>query len=198
MRYPDFFDTVESIVVKDELSAILGAFEDGIIEFTYLDIVKSAGHSCPTIAGAYLCAREGLKALFGKNTPVRGEINVFFKNAQNEGVTGVIANVFSQITGATSDWGFKGLGGEFDRRFLLHFNSDIPLHVRISKANKQEYVDIDYNPNAISSNPKLQPLMQKVLSKQADESEKVLFSELWQEKVKIILENSDKVLLVKK
>ena len=64
MKYPEFFERVESITLKDPLAEFLGAFEEGIISFSYLDAVKSAGHSCPTIAGAYLMAREGLKALY--------------------------------------------------------------------------------------------------------------------------------------
>ena len=109
MKYPDFFDTVKTIELKDALSQLLGAFEEGVISFSYLDVVKSAGHSCPTIAGAYLMAREGLKALYGEELPQRGEIKVSFKEDIKNGTAGVVANTFSLITGATSDWGFKGL-----------------------------------------------------------------------------------------
>ncbi|HIP30419.1 MAG TPA: hypothetical protein EYG93_00230, partial [Sulfurospirillum arcachonense] len=61
MIYPKFYDEVETIKITDELSDVLGAFEDGNIEFSYLDVVKSAGHSCPTVAGAFLMLKEGLK-----------------------------------------------------------------------------------------------------------------------------------------
>ena len=50
--------------------------DTGEIEFSYVDIVKSAGHSCGTVAGAYLIALEGLKALYGEELPQRGEIKV--------------------------------------------------------------------------------------------------------------------------
>ncbi len=43
MNYPDFFNKIETIKVQDQLSAFLGTFENGIIEFTYLDVVKSQG-----------------------------------------------------------------------------------------------------------------------------------------------------------
>ena len=79
MRYPDFFNTIESVTLYDPLSELLGAFEEGKLTVTYLDVVKSAGHSCPTIAGAYLMVREGLKRLYPKTLPVRGEIEVFLK-----------------------------------------------------------------------------------------------------------------------
>ncbi len=54
MTYPEFFKNIETIKLQDDLSLFLGAFEDGIIEFSYLDVVKTAGHSCPTVLGAYL------------------------------------------------------------------------------------------------------------------------------------------------
>ena len=131
MKYPEFFERVESITLKDPLAEFLGAFEEGVIRFNYLDVVKSAGHSCPTIAGAYLMVREGLKALYKDEIPMRGGIKVFFKEGVEEGTTGVIANVFSLITGATATTGFKGLNGQFDRRNLLFFNESLSLHVKI-------------------------------------------------------------------
>lgn len=197
MKYPNFFDTVETINIQDSLSKVLGAFEKGLISFSYLDIVKSAGHSCPTIAGAYLMVREGLKALYGEALPQRGEIKVLFKEDIQSGTTGVVANVFSLITGATSDWGFKGLNGAYDRRFLMFFNADIPLHVRLQRIDTGITVDIAYNPSSILPDPQMQALMQKVLADVANTEEKELFGLLWQTRVRKILENFDKVILLK-
>ena len=111
MNYPDFFDTIEPIVLQDDLSDLLGTFAEGRVAYSYLDVVKSAGHSCPTVAGAYLVTREGLKALYGSELPTRGGIFVSFAENSTEGVAGVIANVVTQITGATETMGFKGIGG---------------------------------------------------------------------------------------
>ncbi len=69
MKYRAFFDEIETIVVEDELAKFLGVNDDGVIEFSYTDIVKSAGHSCGTVAGAYLIAREGLKVLYKNSLP---------------------------------------------------------------------------------------------------------------------------------
>lgn len=52
MQYPAFFDEVEPIVLYDPLAEFLGAATAGRVEYTYLDAVKLAGHSCPTVAGA--------------------------------------------------------------------------------------------------------------------------------------------------
>ena len=196
MKYPDFFDTVKTIELKDALSQLLGAFEEGMISFSYLDVVKSAGHSCPTIAGAFLMAREGLKALYGEELPQRGEIKVSFKEDIKNGTAGVVANAFSLITGATSDWGFKGLNGAHDRRFLMLFNADIPLHVRLQRMDTGKTVDVDYNPSFILPDPRMQPLMQKVLAGVTSTEEKELFGQLWQARVRKILESFDKVILL--
>ena len=64
MNYPNFFKTIEVIKVKDPLSKILGVFENGEYEFSYLDVVKSAGHSCPTVAGAYIITLKALSPNF--------------------------------------------------------------------------------------------------------------------------------------
>lgn len=197
MKYPDFFETIETIELEDKLSEVLGAFEEGVISFSYLDVVKSAGHSCPTIAGAYLMVREGLKALYGEALPQRGELKVFFKEDIQSGTTGVVANVFSLITGATSNWGFKGLNGAHDRRFLMFFNADIPLHVRLERNDTKATIDVAYNPSSILPDPQMQPLMQKVLAGVSNTEEKELFGVLWQTRVRKILENFDKVIVLK-
>lgn len=193
MLYPKFFDDVEKIVIKDELSEVLGVFEGGIIEFSYLDIVKSAGHSCPTIAGAYLMLKEGLKQF---DLPVRGEINVYLKEDMSEGVTGVTSNVIAQVTGATSKSGFHGLGGKYDRRGLMHFNADITSLMRfVDRSGK--IVDVDYNPNAIAPNPNMSPLMQKTLNKKATKEEEKEFQVLWQDRVERILKSPEVVIKIK-
>ena len=73
MNYPNFFTTIETVKVQDPLSQVLGAFNDGVYEFSYLDVVKSAGHSCPTVTGAYLMTLEALKAYI-KTTELYEEI----------------------------------------------------------------------------------------------------------------------------
>jgi len=49
MKYPEFFDKIETVELYDDLSEFLGAFEDGKVVVSYLDCVKLAGHSCPTV-----------------------------------------------------------------------------------------------------------------------------------------------------
>ena len=187
MLYPLFFECVESIWLRDPLSDTLGAFDDGRIEFTYLDVVKSAGHSCPTVAGAYLMTWRALEALYPDITPVRGEIKVAFKEPESEGVAGVIANVISQITGATQTSGFKGLNGKYARHSLVEFSSPIASSARFTRVDTGKSVDVYYDPSSVLPAATMQELMQKVLQSKATKEEKKEFGKLWQDRVEKIL-----------
>ena len=197
MSYPSFFDEVEVIKVVDPLSNVLGAFEMGLYEFNYLDAVKSAGHSCPTVAGAYLITKEALKALYPTSPAMRGDIKVEFKEDLEEGVAGVISNVVSQITGATDKSGFKGLAGKFARHSLMDFNAPISSSARFTSVSSGKSVEVVYDPNSIMPSPNMQPLMQKMMGGSAEPSEVKEFGVLWQDRVKRIFENTDSVITIK-
>jgi len=108
ISYLAFFDDIEKIIVFDDLSKFLGVNDNGLVELSYLDIVKTAGHSCATVAGAYLSALKGLKVLYGDQLPQRGQIKVELQKAPTEDNAGVVGCVLSNITGATTDFGFGG------------------------------------------------------------------------------------------
>jgi hypothetical protein len=191
MNYPEFFDRVETITLFDPLSQVLGTFVDGKITFTYTEVVKAAGHSCPTVGGAYLMTLRALEALYPDSVPVRGEIELFFKEDERDGVAGVIGNVISNITGATEYSGFKGLNGNFARHSLMHFNASIDSSARFSRKDNGKSVDVYYNPNVVPPNPQMRPLMQKVMTATATDDERRKFGELWQERVeKILIEHA--------
>ncbi len=191
MNYPDFFDKVKTIKLKDELSDFLGTFENGIIEYTYTEIVKAAGHSCPTVAGSYMCCAKALEKLYPDSLPVRGQIKVEFRNPVEEGVTGVISNIISHITGATKDTGFKGIAGKFIRHSLMKFNIDIKGEIKFTRTDTGKFAEIIYNP-IVPPVPEIQDLMQINISGQASEYKKKKFGELWQKRVKeILIDNFD-------
>jgi len=196
MSYPKFYDAVESIKVVDPLSNVLGAFENGMYEFNYLDVVKSAGHSCPTVAGAYIITQSALNALYPNERAVRGNIKVEFAEAMEDGVAGVIGNVVSQITGATDKSGFKGLAGKFARHSLMSFSTDINASARFTRVDSGKSVDVTYNPSSIMPNPAMQPLMQKIMQGAATSDELQEFGKLWQDRVQRIFENLDEVVRV--
>jgi len=196
MKYPEFFNNIETITLQDDLANFLGAVEDGIIEFSYLDIVKTAGHSCPTILGAYLMTLEGLKVLYKDELPKRGEIKVEFKENVKEGVAGAISNVITNITGATKDTGFKGIMGLFSRNNLMSFESDITSNVKFTRKDTNKSVEVIYNPSEFPPKKEMQELMQKCITKKASENEKLEFGKLWQSRVEEISKNIDKVITV--
>ncbi len=198
MNYPQFFNKIPTIKLQDELASFLGAFEDGIIEFSYLDIVKSAGHSCPTVLGAYLMTKEGLKALYENELPKRGQIIVEFKEAQDIGVAGVIGNVMMNITGAATINGFKGISGKFDRNYLMKFEQDINgASVRFTRIDTNQSVDVFYDASSIKAHEDMNFLMQKSLQGNATNEEKKEFGKLWQERVEIIFENEGNIIKTK-
>jgi hypothetical protein len=198
MTYPQFFNEIPTIKLQDDLASFLGAFEDGIIEFSYLDVVKSAGHSCPTVLGAYLMTLEGLKALYESKIPKRGEIIVEFKESQTTGVAGVIGNVIMNITGATTTNGFKGIAGKYDRNYLMKFDKDISgASVRFTRADTQKKVDVIYDPSNILPDRNMSVFMQKSIQGTATEDERIEFGKLWQQRVEMISKNLATVIKTK-
>lgn len=197
MTYPQFFNKIPTIKLQDDLASFLGAFEDGIIEFSYLDVVKSAGHSCPTVLGAYLMTLKGLEALYENEVPKRGEILVEFRESQISGVAGVIGNVIMNITGATTTNGFKGLNGKFDRNHLMKFEQNIgESNVRFTRIDKQKSIDVIYNPSLISVHEDMNYLMQKCMQGNATKEERKEFGILWQKRVEEISKNIEEVVKI--
>lgn len=184
---PAFYDQVAPIRLRDPLAAMLGAFDEGIYEIGYREVVKLAGHSCPTVAGAFLMARKGLQALYGEALPVRGQIRVDLPAPVDEGVTGVIANVLSFITGATERSGFHGLAGQFDRRDLLFFAQPAVPSLRLTRQDSGASVALRYDASVVPADPALRPLMPRVLSGQASADDAAQFRALWQARVRAIL-----------
>lgn len=191
MSYPHFYDTVEKMTLYDPLAELLGSFEKGMITYKYIQIVKAAGHSCPTVAGAYLMTLSALKALYPDAPPVRGHIDVSFKESLEDGVAGVIGNVISQITGATDKSGFKGINGKFARHSLMHFDTKTEASARFMRTDTKEAVDVYYDPSSVKPHPDQMPLMQKIMQGSASDEEKKRFAELWQERVEKILCGSE-------
>ncbi len=196
MKHPDFFSTIEVIKVQDPLSSALGTFENGEYTLSYLDVVKAAGHSCPTVAGAYIMTLMALKALYPNERAVRGGIKVAFKESQEEGVAGVIGNVISHITGATDKSGFKGLQGKFARHSLMAFHENINASARFIRVDNGKVVNVTYNPSAVLPNPDMQIIMNKMKEAAASPNEIKEFGVLWQERVKRIFENLNSVVRV--
>lgn len=187
MQYPDFYNSIRKITLHDPLAELLGASTGGLLEYGYLDAVKLAGHSCPTLAGAYLMTLKSLAALYGDDIPARGNIRVAFRDDQASGVTGVIANVVGQITGAAGEGGFKGLGGKFKRNGLLSFNAGIEGMIRFERIDRAAAVEADYHPEQVPPDDSMFVLLQGLLAQRAKPGDQDTFAALWQDRVRRIL-----------
>lgn len=99
MTFPTFFNQAPTIQLRDPLAQFLGATASGIIAYRYEDAVKLCGHSCPTVASAYLMTIRGIQALYGDEMPERGNISVQIRGERNQGTTGVTASVATLLTG---------------------------------------------------------------------------------------------------
>ena len=192
MNHPKFFDAVPRISLYDPLAEFLGAAEDGVLQYGYFDAVRLAGHSCPTVASAYWATCKALDFLYPGTMPVRGDIRVEFRQDSASGVTGVIANVVSMLTGATSENGFKGLAGRFDRRRLLFFAVEMPGEMRFTRLDTNQAVHVAANLQHVPGSPRVSELMANCLANIATPDEVTEFRQLWQERVRrILLEYGD-------
>lgn len=192
MKYLAFFDNIETITVYDDLCQFLGVNDDGIIELSYIDIVKTAGHSCATVAGAYLVALKGLKALYGEALPKRGNIKVELKRAPTDDNAGVVGSVLSNITGATIDFGFGGIPtGKYNRRNLLFFNADIQSDVCFTRLDSGKKVGINYKPQKVVNPMKI---LKSAIIPDAKPEDIKSFPLRFQAMVKTVFDNADEVI----
>lgn len=198
MQTPDFFDAVPAIRVVDPLAETLGSAAGGVIDYGYRDAVKLAGHSCPTVAGAWLMTRAALARLYPHTLPRRGELRVELRATLDEGVAGVIASVATLVTGAAGDGGFKGLAGRFARRGLLHFGVPMRGEIRFTRTDTGQAVELAFQPEAVPRPPALRALMAQALAPDADAATRQAFGEAWQDWVRrIAVDHADDPALVR-
>lgn len=185
-----FYEEVEPIELRDPLAVFLGAIdekEDFI--FTYEDAVKLAGHSCPAVSGAYKITQKALRALYGNETPLRGEISVRVLGSVDNGANGPISQVISLITGAAPETGFAGLGNRFVRKNKLIFdekNEEANAFV-FTRDDTGKSVKVAYHPEVIPADEEMHNLFTKCIVGTANEKQKDKFKEMWQERVKAVL-----------
>jgi len=196
-RTPEFFDAVPAITVSDPLAETLGAAEGGVIEYRYLDAVKLAGHSCPTVASAWLMTRTALAHLYPDGPPRRGEIRVELRQALDEGVAGVIAQVAGLVTGAAHDGGFKGLAGRFARNGLLRFGVPMAGQIRFTRLDSGQTVELAHQTRTVPRAAALTDLMPQALAPQASAATRAAFAGAWQDWVRtILLDHADDPALI--
>ncbi len=186
----DFFEKVEPIRLKEPLAYVLGAQNEGEpFVFNYADAVLLAGHSCPAVSGAYKVTQKALKALYGKELPVRGEIRVVIKGGPSDLAYGPQGQVISFITGASGVTGFHGLGGRYGRDHKLFYDAkDMQFNTYIfQREDTGKAVKVVYNPQALPQDMRMNELITYVLRGTATVQQQDQFIAIWQGNVKRIL-----------
>jgi hypothetical protein len=193
MNYPAFYDQAPRIRMRDPLAAFLGAAENGLLEYSYLDAVRLAGHSCPTVAGAWLMARTALRALYPDEPAERGGVAVRMPAAEDEGVTGVIAQVLTLVTGAAAGNGFHGIGGRFVRQSLLGFSTSSGAGaVQFRRRDNGAAVAVELDLATVPAAPNLRELMVGALHTAATAEQRAAFAQAWQGRVqRLLLDHAD-------
>jgi formylmethanofuran dehydrogenase subunit E len=196
-RFRDFLLDCEPIRFKDPLAETLGVFKrkNAVLEYTFLDVVKLAGHACPTTAAAFLCCQKALTGLYSDEIPTRGEIAITIYGEPDEGVYGVISQIFTLLTGAASATGFRGLGPKFKRKDLLKFSPEKidpgAQCFKFQRLDNKKTVTVKLYPDKIpfpaEKAKRLQALMPKVIWEAAKKDERLEFQDLWMEKVRQML-----------
>jgi hypothetical protein len=198
MAFPDFFADVPALRLHDGLAQLLRASDDGVIEYHYADAVRRAGHSCPTVAGGWHSARVALRHLYGDELPERGAISVYLNGTEAAGVTGVIGQVLTLVTGAAAANGFHGLGGRHVRSHLLHYAQGDVAGARFKRNDTGAEVEVEIDTSPVAGDPMMRPLMQLTLTGQANAAQRREFGRLWQDRVRrLLIDHADDPEVVK-
>jgi formylmethanofuran dehydrogenase subunit E len=193
MDFPDFYDQAPIVRTHDPFAAMLGASRDGVLEYHYVDAVRLAGHSCPTVAGAFLIGRAALAALYPDEPAERGAIAVHMPAPESEGTTGVVAQVLTLLTGAASVNGFHGIQGQFKRRGLLSFaDSRKGEAITFKRRDTGASVAVTLDVSLVPGDPAQSARMAAILQNTADDSQRTAFADAWQDRVRrLLLEFAD-------
>lgn len=200
-EFNDYLADIEPIRLREPLAETLGAIRrnGAPIDYTFVEVVKLAGHACPTTAAAYECCRAALGRLYPDQIAVRGDIEVTVYGAPDDGVCGVMGQVFSFLTGAAPSTGFKGLGTFFRRKDLLVYETGGPeqeamcFRFRRKDSGKAVLCRVchdDMPDLAPEKSTRLGELMPKVLWEAAKKDESSEFRQLWMESVRLVFESA--------
>lgn len=189
----------EPIVVRDPFLEFLGLIGPGEpIAVSFEELVKAAGHLCPTVAGAYLILRHGLTALYGDEPAVRGNVRVTAYGGPTDFGYGPISQLVNLVIGAATETGFGGLAaGRFRRRDLFVFRGDDLRHSEFDfeRLDTGRSVHVAYEPNVVPAPKELSAAIGPALSN-GDTASVARFRSLWIERVEDILAADGRVVRV--
>jgi hypothetical protein len=193
VSFPDFYEKAPVVRTRDPFAEMLGAAREGILEYRYIDAVRLAGHSCPTVAGAFLMGRAALAALYRDEPAERGGITVRMPTPEHEGTTGVMAQVLTLLTGAAADNGFHGIQGRYRRKGLLSFAKQREGEaIAFTRLDTGDSVTVTLNVSLVPGDPAQGPRLAAILKDRADDAQRLAFANAWQDRVRrLLLEFAD-------
>jgi len=199
MSFPAFYAQAPIVETFDPLAQLLGASENGHLDYCYADAVRLAGHSCPTVAGAFLMGRAALRALYPGARAERGQVEVTMPAPAHHGTVGVIAQVLTLLTGAAAENGFPGLAGRYARNGLLGFagrhEGDA---VGFRRRDTGDAVTIELDTSPVPGDPGQRALLGAILQDKASAGQERAFADMWQERVRrMLLEFADDERVIK-
>lgn len=182
---------VDPIRIRDPVAEALAVLEpEQPFVITYEDVVKAAGHSCPTAAGGFRIAQLGLAALYPDSAPVRSDIEVHAGGPKEDPSYGVLARLISYVTGAAEEDGFGGLAGGYgDRRNSLYFgDSDGPEPTFVFvRTDTDEAVRVTYHVSEVPDAGEAVEYLPKLVQGTATTEERDAFREAWHDRVRTVL-----------
>jgi hypothetical protein len=189
---PEFFQLAPRIELHDPLAELLGAAVEGRLVYGYGDAVKLAGHSCPTVAGAWLMLSRGLATLYPDRPAERGGVQVALRGGLEDGTTGVTGAVAGLITGAAGPGGFKGLGGRFVRRGLRRYGVPMTGDLRLTRIDNGQSVELAFHAEVVPMSDALRATMARAVQPDADAPTRAAFAQAWQARVRqIVVDHAD-------
>ncbi|MEO6227741.1 MAG: FmdE family protein [Thermomonas sp.] len=188
MKLPAFYADAPVVHTHDSLAQLLGAATDGDLDYSYADVVRLAGHSCPTVAGAFLMGRAALQALYPDGPAERGQVEVAMPAPVHHGTTGVVAQVLTLLTGAAADNGFQGLGGRYARNGLLTFASRHESDaITFRRRDNGTAVALQLDTSPVPGDPRQRELLTAIMQDTASDADQQAFATIWQERVRRML-----------
>ncbi len=193
MGFPQFYEMAPVVRVHDALAELLGAAEGGMIEYRYADVVRLAGHSCPTVAGAFLMARAALAALYPGVLAERGGLAVHLPAPENDGTTGVTAQVLTLLTGAAAVNGFQGIAGRYARhRLLTYAEHRQGAAVAFRRLDNGVSVTVEIDTSPLPGDPLQRERLMAITQGVADVEQRAAFADAWQARVRsLLLDHAD-------
>jgi len=186
---------VEPIRIRDPVAEALAVLDPGDpFVVSYRDVVKTAGHSCPTAAGAFRLTQVALDALYPDSLPVRSNIEVRAGGPKHDAAYGVTANLVAAITGAAESDGFGGLAGGFGGRDdMLSYGvfGDEGVQFAFARTDTDDTVVVTYH---VADVPTLGPegqYLTKIVDGNATAQERDAFANAWHTRVQAVLDDED-------